>query len=148
MLTFSFSFWFDRLYLLIIKQEVKDEAFRICQGESWSIVKLLEYVATHNNLFIYIQPKLPFSTPPWHRELRPITNSYGLLGKFCAFRGYKAHLCTCNAENRPDSVSLVSILTAGRVNVKYKNNNNKNQKSLERNGKYSVNLPLEKRLFS
>ena len=145
MLTFSFSFSFDRLYLLIIKQEVKDEAFRICQGESWSIVKLLEYMATHNNLFIYIQPKLPFSTPPWHRELRPITNGYGLLGKFCVSRVYKAHLC--NAENRPDSVPLVSILTAGRVNVKYKNNKNKNQTSLERNGKYSVNLPLEKRLF-
>ena len=31
MLTFSFSFWFDRLYLLIIKKEVKDD-------------KLLEYV--------------------------------------------------------------------------------------------------------
>ena len=123
-------------------------------------MKLLEYVKekaevvsclstwqhTTTYSYIYIQPKLPFSTPPWHRELLPITNGYGLLGKFCVSRVCKAHLC--NAENRPDSVPLVSILTAGRVNVKYKNNKNKNQKSLERNGKYAVNLPLEKRLFS
>ena len=39
-----------------------------------------------------------------------VTNGYGLLGKFCVSRGYKAHLC--NAENRPDSVPLSSILTA------------------------------------